>query len=88
MKCVRHVLNKQASEAPPVCPRDTERICSYLSSDIVYRMSQGQAGPPLHILWPFRNYDNYILLVKIACRRLSELYGLPAINSEDTYSCY
>ena len=53
---LHHVLNKQGSEARPVCPPDAERICSNLSTDIVHWMSQGQAGPPLYILWPFGYY--------------------------------
>ena len=47
---LRHILNKKDSEARSVCPPDTERICSNLSSDIAHWMSQGQAGPPLYIL--------------------------------------
>ena len=52
--CVMCWINSAAKH--PVCPPDTERICSKLSTGIVHRMSQGQAGPPLYILWPFEYY--------------------------------
>ena len=51
---LRHVLNKQGSEASPVF-QYVVRHCTL--------MSQDQAGPPLYKLWQFRYFNNYTLLV-------------------------